>query len=290
MLKKSLALDDTYAPAYAELGKRMRYLTIYDLGEPAQINQAEKYLLKALSLNDRELDALASLTLLFTETGESVKAMELTQRMLEINPNYAGAHFSLGYIYRYAGMLEQSIKAMELALTIDPGNRHFRSLGVTYFNSGQFEKAWQAFDIDKNSAFSLGWQGKVQGRLGKNKQAIALFERVSAMEPGGFWDLVATAEKAIIENQRQTGLQAMLKLEQSNVFDAEPLYYWAANYAMLGDIQSSLRLLKMAVDGGYFNYPFMLSDSFLDPIRAEPDFKTILESARKKHLAFKAKL
>ena len=82
----------------------------------------------------------------------------------------------------------------------------------------------------------------------------------------------------------------LFKLFRGDWSDSEPIYYWAANYAMLGDVKSSLRLLKQAVDGGYYNYPFMLTDLFFDPIRDEQGFKVIIEQARVKHLAFKAKL
>ncbi len=40
---------------------------------------------------------------------------------------------------------------------------------------------------------------------------------------------------------------------------------------------------------GYFNYPLMLSDSDLDSVRDDPEFKEILEKAKEKHLAFKKK-
>ena len=222
MLQQSLALDDSYAPAYAEIGNRLLYLTYYGLGKPEQMKLAEQNLLTALALNDRQMSALSSLALLYTEGGQSVKAMELTKKMLEINPNNAAAHFALGYIYRYAGLLEQSITEMELAVRIDPSDRHFRSLGSTYYNAGYYEKALVAFEIDQGSAFSLGWQGIVLARMGHKEQAIALFNQVSAMAPGGFWDLVATTQKAIIEQQFDVGLQALRELEWSNINDSEP--------------------------------------------------------------------
>ncbi len=50
-----------------------------------------------------------------------------------------------------------------------------------------------------------------------------------------------------------------------------------------------IRSLQRAVDGGYFNYHLMLSDSDLDSVRDDPKFKEILEKAKEKHLAFKKK-
>jgi len=35
--------------------------------------------------------------------------------------------------------------------------------------------------------------------------------------------------------------------------------------------------------------PFMLTDSFLDLLRDDPEFQKVLDRAKKKHLAFKRK-
>ena len=79
----------------------------------------------------------------------------------------------------------------------------------------------------------------------------------------------------------------MRKLEQANITDSEAWYYWASNYALLGDSNGCIRALRRAVDGGYFNYPFMLTDFYLDSMRDDPEFQIILEQAKEKHLAFK---
>ena len=45
--------------------------------------------------------------------------------------------------------------------------------------------------------------------------------------------------------------------------DGEVWYYWSANYAVLGDQKYSIRLLKKAIDYGYFKYPIYESRSIL---------------------------
>jgi len=58
---------------------------------------------------------------------------------------------------------------------------------------------------------------------------------------------------------------------------------------LLGDKDGCIRCLRKAVDGGYFNYPFMSADVFMDSMRDDLEFKEILNMAKKKHLAFKNK-
>jgi len=106
-------------------------------------------------LNSELLSALWYLSGLYAETDRAEKAVELARKMLMINPNNASAHFSLGYVYRYAGMLEESEKEYDRALAIDPGNPRFRSAGITYDCLGKYEKAIQAFNLDKGSSLAL---------------------------------------------------------------------------------------------------------------------------------------
>lgn len=287
MLKKSIEIDSSFAPAYDQLGFRMKALAQFGLLNPEETNRAENYLLKAISLNGTLLSALGNLAIQYTETNRSEEAVEIIRQMLDINPHNAQAHYSLGYIYRYSGMLNESVLEMEKAVAIDPNNSMFRSLGVTYMNLGEYEKAFNALDIDKGSTYSLGWQGIILFRQNNPEQAVEYFIRVIAMEPEKLWGLVATANKAFIEGNINKGVIAMRKLEQANLTDAEPWYYWASFYALLGDRAGCIRALQRAVDGGYFNYPFMLSDFYLDPVRDDAEFQIILERAKEKHLDFR---
>jgi serine/threonine protein kinase/tetratricopeptide (TPR) repeat protein len=287
MLKKSIELDSNFAPAYDQLGDRIHRLAQWGLHDPEETKRAENYYLKALSLNGESLSALGNLAMLYVETARIEKAVEITRQMLEINPNNASAHFSLGYIYRYAGMLNESVLEMEKAVTLDPKNPEFRSIVLTYQRVGEYEKALETSKIYKESVYTLGMQGHTLFLQGKQKQAVEYFDRVIAMEPDGLMALSATGVKAFIEGNIDKGLDAARKFEQYNIADAEAWFFIAGLYGLLGDKEGCIRTLQRAVDGGYFNYPFMLTDSFLDSARDDPEFQRILEIAKAKHEAFK---
>ncbi len=288
MLNKSIEIDSNYAPAYNELGRRIHQMETFGYQTPIENKRPEDYYLKALSINDELMSALSNLANIYTETNKSEEAVELTKQMLEINPNNAEAHFSLGYIYRYAGMNNESIYEMEKAIALDPKNPGFRSLGVSYFRIGDYEKALKAFEIDKGSTYSLGWQGYIHFRQGYYKQANEYFDRIIAIEPDGFWARSSLLWKEIMQGNNKEGLSILHELVQSNSSeDAEMWYYWATEYAVLGDKNGCIKWLQRAVDGGYFNYPSMLTDSFLDPMKDDPEFLKILEIAKEKYLAFK---
>ena len=75
MLEKSIELDSTYAPAYNQLGDRLRKLAVYGLlGHEASL-RSENAFLKALSLNSEHIGALSNLAMTYTETDRIMEAV-----------------------------------------------------------------------------------------------------------------------------------------------------------------------------------------------------------------------
>lgn len=286
MLKKSIELDSTFAPAFSELGFRTHQIAYFEPGKGQLVYEAENAFLKALSLNSELLSALGTLAAFYTDIGQTAKSVQLSRKSLEINPNNADSHFYLGYAYRYAGFLEEAIAEQEKALALDPGNIKFRSIGTTYTYLGEYQKALRGFELDSGSPYTLGWLGEVHLRMQQPIAALEFFNRVLEIEPESVLGLWATGMKAYIENKREEGLAAIRKIEQLGVFDSEQWYHWANLYGFLGDTRGCVRLLHKAVDGGFFNYPRMLTDSFLDSARQDPEFQRVLTLAKEKHEAF----
>lgn len=288
MLNKSIELDASYSPAYSELGSRFLQVAYYESFDSVKIKQAEKLFQEALSINMESISALTGLAQLYAESGRINEAVKVIRQALNINPNNADAHFSLGYIYRYAGMNEESILEMEKAVSIDPKNPNFRSLSLSYYNMGEYEKALDYLKMVESSDWTIGMKGFLFFKMGENEQALAIYDRIISTNPDGFWGLNSAFYKAILQGNNEKALQTLRKREQMVLSDSEPLYYTAAEYALVGDREGCNRVLNMAVEGGYFNYPLMLTDTHLDLVRDDPGFKKILEKARTKHEAFKA--
>jgi len=286
MLNRSIELDSSYAPAYAQLGDRTHRLAQFGLHDPEETVKAENFYLKALSLNKDYIYALANLAQIYAETARIKKAVEFTRKILKINSSNADAHFTLGYIYRYAGMNREAIQEMEKAITIDPKNPGFRSIVITYQFAGEYEKSFESSKLFQKSEFILAAQGASLFRMGKELEAVEYFNRSLNMNPDGLQALWVTSMKASIEGNIEVGLEAIRLFEKANLVDAEAWYHFAGNYGLLGDRDGCIRALKRAVDGGFFNYPFMLSDSFLDSVRDDEEFLMILQEAQEKHLSF----
>jgi len=289
LLQHSIQIDSSYAPAFNELGFRIHRLTSYKLYDVDRIWEAGRAYQRALSLNAELLGALGNLSILFIENGRLEEAEKLAEQMLRINPNNALVHFVFGYIYRYAGLMEEAKKEMEKAVMLDPNDVRFRSLGITYCYLEEYDKAFEAFEIDKGSLYALTFQGWTFLRQGKIEIAGNYFDRAIAMEPDAQLGLWSSALKAFVEGSNEEGLSILRRLEQANPPDADNWYLMGVSYALLGDEDSCIRVSMKAVERGFYNYPLLAADKFFDTVRYDPEFQQVLALAKEKHETFRKK-
>ena len=82
----------------------------------------------------------------------------------------------------------------------------------------------------------------------------------------------------------------MQGLEADNVPpDGELFYKVAQAYALLGDKQSALRVLRFSIDHNFFCSPYILQDPFLESLRREPEYSVLIREASMRHEYFKQK-
>jgi len=289
LLRQSVELDSTYAPAFNELGYRLQQLASYGQGEQRQIVAAEQGYKKALARNPGLLSAIAGLSGLYTDVGKTDEAFELAKRAIEINQNSAESHFFLGYLFRYVGLMDEGVREMEKAIALDPGNPRFRSIGITYTYRGEYEKALHGFDLDRDSPFSNVWKGYAYFRMGDTALALSYCNRVLMDGTESSFGVFAGSLQACILGHFDEGRALLRKRDTMPVIDGEQWYNTAEWDALFHDVPQCARALQKAIDGGFFNYPLMRSDPCLDPVRNDPAIQKTLEEAKTKRDAFIAK-
>jgi hypothetical protein len=87
-----------------------------------------------------------------------------------------------------------------------------------------------------------------------------------------------------------TVVRVNLQISGAGVSDAEVMYQVAQTYALLGDKNSALLLLRHSIDNGFSCYPYFVRDPLLDPLRSEPQFSQLLHDARHRHEEFQRNL
>ncbi len=287
LLKESILIDDNYAPAYSQLGNRIRRYEQFGLISSGESLKSFQYYQKALSIDNQLMSALSYLAFYYCETNRLDEAVTLANKIIKVNPDNADSHFTLGYVYRYAGLIEEAINEMEKAVNIDPTNIRYRSLVATYSGAREFSKAQKLVDTYDESSFTIGWDGLLNYRIGDYKSAEIHLKKLKEKDENGLWGLIAKIYLYLMSGEIEKGLVAIHELEQTNTMDSETVYYIAVYYGMFGDKRRSLNALNKAVNGGYYNYIFMQNSEFFDSFRDSPDFKQILELAQSKSLKFR---
>jgi len=290
MLEKSTEIDPNYAPAWAYLGASYTSDAAFEFGGREQYRRAQAAYERALAIRPNLLDAQMFLANLLVDTGKVEQAVPLLRKALKTNSNYAAAHWELGYAYRFAGMLDESVAECERARLLVPLVKANGSVLNTYLYLGQYQKFLESLPFD-DSSFTLFYRGFGEFHERDFDQASKDFDRAYELDP----TLYAGIGKALSDSihQRKTeGLDLLSGLERKirerGVGDPEGTYKIAQAYAVLGDKVSAMRMLRTSVESGFFSYPYLSRDPLLNELRGEPEFDHILNLARQRHEAFKS--
>jgi TolB-like protein len=119
MLERSAALDPTYAPSWVALARRHYHNAEYGGGGEAARARALAAVGRALALDPQLPEAVSTAVILRTETGDLNGAYDDAARMLASRPDGAEAHYTVSYVLRYAGLLDEAAGQCERALALD---------------------------------------------------------------------------------------------------------------------------------------------------------------------------
>jgi tetratricopeptide (TPR) repeat protein len=293
MLEKSVELDPNYDEAWAHLGRAYTANASFQFGGREHVLKAQAAHERALALNPDQIEARVFMANLLTDTNRVEQAMPLLREALKTNPNNAEAHWELGYAYRYAGMLRESIEEGEQARHIDPEVKLASSAFNSYLYDGQYERFVRSLP-EKEIAFILFYRGLGHLYLKDNERARTYFKLAYDIEPQP--SLYIQAGRALgfaIEGKRLEGVELLrnteMRILERGVSDAEGIYKVAQAYAVLGDRAAALRMLRLSIDQGFFCYPYFINDPLLGSLRGEPLYGELMEKARARHEEFKQK-
>jgi tetratricopeptide (TPR) repeat protein len=293
MLEKSTEIDPNYASAWAYLGASFTSDATFEFGGREQYRRAQAAYERALSIQPSQLEAQIFLANLLIDTGKVEQAMPLLRDALKTNPNHAAVNWELGYAYRFAGMLNESVAECERALQIDPLVKVSNGSALnTYLYLGEYDKFIASLPDVDDSAFLLFYRGFGEYYQKNSGQAAKDFDRAYELDPS-LYTLIGKAFSNSIAHRDAEGLEILRSLEnkigERGVGDPEGMYKISQAYSILGDKPSALRVLRRSIESGFFCYPYFTTDPLLNGLRNEHEFNTLLNVARQRHEAFKSK-
>jgi TolB-like protein len=158
--QKASEKDPGFALAYTGMADVYCLLALYCILPPHDaLPKARQYAEKAIRLQSSYAEAYTSLAFIIGFYDWNwAEAKKIFQRVFEINPNYAPAHYWYGYYLSFIERKDEEAiivarKAAEILEPMVPVSHHV--LSVMYVNAGRFEEgvtaSKKAIELDPNS-------------------------------------------------------------------------------------------------------------------------------------------
>jgi tetratricopeptide (TPR) repeat protein len=289
MFEKTTEIDPNYAPGWAYLGASYNSDAAFELGGQEQYRRAQASYERALAIRPNLLDAQIFLANLLIDTGKVEQAVPLLRDALKTNGNYAATHWELGYAYRFAGMLDESVAECEQARQLAPFVKGNGAVLNSYLYLGEYQRFLESLPAD-DSSFSLFYRGFGEFHEKQFDQSASDFDRAYQLDPNLYTGIGKALSDAIHHHEAE-GLQLLSGLKRTikerGVGDPEATYKIAEAYAVLGNKSSALNTLRISVESGFFSYPYIDKDPLLNNLRGEAEFAQTLNIAHQRHEAFR---
>jgi adenylate cyclase len=190
LAEEAIALDPEYACAYSLLGGTY-YADVW-LGATKSpkhsLVKAKEMIDKAIALNPSLAGPHGMLARMFVMARQQKKAIATAKKAVYLNPNSRLALSAMGTALRSAGKSEESIPFLKQAVRLDPFSTiNLSSLGLSYFLVGQYEEAIRvskkATDISPNNLIAHLCLASTYSAVGNEEEARAAAAEILRINP-----------------------------------------------------------------------------------------------------------
>jgi DNA-binding winged helix-turn-helix (wHTH) protein len=268
-----LAEDPGFAPAWAWLGRCCWFLDKFSGSSSANLELAQAAFQRAFALDSDLACAHQFYTFMQVDTGHADKAMCRVLERLDRHPGEPESLTSLVQVFRFRGLLDQSIEAHRRAVELDPAI--ITSVAHTLFLAGEYASAIETYS--GRAAYYL--DAAAWAALGNRKRAITLLrERLGRMSLSKLMIALMSSLLALLEGKADEAVHLMETADTTR--EPEILVYFARHYARLRLADSAVKALKRAAQSGFVCAPNTLnSDAWLNALRKHPEYGSLMRSA-----------
>ncbi len=281
--EQALARDPDYAKAHSGIADIWSTLADDWVDPEEAYPRAMESARKALELDPSLAEPLASIGKVRAwYEWDFSGAVDVLRQAVELNPNYAEAHFVLGSALPSIGRLEDAIEAIRKALVLDPlAPHHGRWLGRMLLYAEDYDQAIEqslkTLELEPTyfqSCHDIGTahfeQGQPQEALKWYRQAQSLETAARAYDAYLVRALAAMGEteeaRAILERLEEQAKQSYLRAE-----------VLAMGHAAIGDFDRAFERLEEALESRSAGLIYIHLDPGYKPLRADPRFDVFVE-------------
>jgi TolB-like protein len=286
--EQAIALDASYAPAYAGLSLYHSFAAANAIFPPEHWPLAEEAVTKALSLDDtlpEAYNALAAVEIYYKRNWPA--AERAFRRGAELDPNFADIPAHYGMCLSYFGRNDEALAQIDRAAELDPffpGSKLHR--GVVFFFFREYDRAIaelaRTLELYPDYAAAHQYFGDVCAKKGMQHEAITQWCAAVNLEGQAGHARMLEQVFATAGFDAAVRTLAQRQLEELDDKRRRGEYVPAAHYVYAhlrrGNIDEAFVWLpKMLSEPNWFALQFRVNP-MLDPLRSDTRFDRIMES------------
>lgn len=297
--ERAIALDATFAVAYAELAQAYTWkLFLFAPHERQWEENAFVAVQKALALNPNLALAHLSLgRLLWTPANKfpHCRAIREYRRALALDPGLDEARNQLALVYCHIGYFDDALRESREAVLTNPGNNlAVYRMAQTLAFQGKYQEALATLKTipgEVNPAL-VGYQTAwVLFNLGKYVESCTLVEELLTRFPeddGALFVSMQAVLAASAGDQEKTEQKIEITVRNGRGFGHfhHAAYHVAIAYALLRRCEAAVKWLEFAAADGFPCYPLFKSDRNLDNLRRDAQFEEAMMTLRQQWESF----
>jgi len=281
-LKRAVALDPSFAAAYADLAIAMSLGQARGLSRAGDTpERAEWYARQAVRLDPNLPDAHLALGRAFVRFPDRfTESVRENLAALRLSPSATTALNTVSTYFISQGDTQKSQCIMNRLIQLDPASNEVKTRGYNFVNAVDPEDALKAADdaVASHDTALAGHDIRANAflLLGNNAAAQKEAEQAAALAPNHYIGKSLKAMVAAANNDRAACDLALKSFEP----DAER-FHWAAMrqalcYAKLGDHNTAMKWVRRASEGGNHSWFAWVKHPWLEPLQGDPEYQTIV--------------
>jgi serine/threonine-protein kinase len=282
-MNKAIALDPTYALAYAGLADAYADASGVYLSASEARPRVRAAAEHALRLDASLAEAHAMLGYIKgTQDWHWAEAEQELQRTIALRPSYARAHEAYGHILMMQGRADDAIAAMTRARNLDPLSDLINAtLGWFYYlgRRNQEALAWsrRLVELDPKLIAAHYNLGMVYEQMGRYKEAVAAFQEAKNLDPTNWPTSALLCHGYASSGDRLGAQQLLLELtKQATRGSLDPVWIGLV-HAALGDKESAFVWLEKAYQVRSDTLLYLKVDPKYDNLRSDPRFSDLVK-------------
>ncbi|HJS24381.1 MAG TPA: protein kinase [Pyrinomonadaceae bacterium] len=281
--RRAIEIDPNFALAYSALGSCYVNRVLKGLGQAGDHDKAKTAFRKALTLDQRLLEARMHMVFIYLTGGQKQKARTEVDLLRDEYPNDPGVQFVRGVVARLDGDYEKALRSFDRMVRLNPGERVLASYNRAriFMYQRQYEEALRELDqgaeIEPEHPLIRVFTARVLYYKGEIDKAIHILQQVLQRHPqiDGVRPILAICLSSQGQHTKANE-QLTPKVRQVAEADYDISYWLASAYLLQGRQVEALRWLETAISLGNENYKWFESDPNWTDMHEDPRFVELM--------------